>query len=166
MLMIILLLFLSLVVFNLDHTIFRNSVFVLYSSHLFHLDVLNQTRLFEDGYNEYYSYDDCILNRVAKSYQYYDIKDILKSTENRAITKGIDESLFKDLTVQLEHVKKDSDCNDPNTKLQTTFTLGLDREKPVSSFYLGFTKPKPFQFGLEFPSSALVKEVCRLKLHY
>ena len=165
MLMIILLLFLSLVVFNLDHTIFRNKGFVLYSSHLFHLDVLNQKRLFEDGYNEYYSYDDCILNRVAKSYQYYDIKDILKSTENKAITKGIDESLFKDLSIQLEHVKKDSDCNDPNLNLQTTFTLtGLDYMKFSSVFEVGYTEP--LQFGLEFPSSALVKEVCRLKLHY
>ena len=160
-----LLLFLSLVVFNLDHTIFRNKGFVLYSSHLFHLDVLNQTRLFEDGYNEYYAYDDCILNRVAKSYQYYDIKDILKSTENKLITKGIDESLFKDLTVQLEHVKKASDCNGPNTKLQTTFTLtSLDFMKFASVFGIGLTEP--FQFGLEFPSSALVKEVCRLKLHF
>ena len=158
-----LLLFLSLVVFN--HTIFRNKGFVIYSSHLFHLDVLNQTRLFEDGYNEYYSYDDCILNRVAKSYQYYDIKNILKSTENKAITKGIDESLFKDLSIQLEHVKKDSDCNDPNLNLQTTFTLtGLDSKKFSSIFHIGFTKP--FQFGLEFPSSALVKEVCRLKIHF
>ena len=134
---------------------------------MFHLDVLNQTRLFEDGYNEYYSYDDCILNRVAKSYQYYDIKDILKSTENKLITKGIDESAFKDLTIQLEQEKKASDCNDPNVKLQTTFTLtSLDSRKFSSPFYLGLTKPKPFQFGLEFPSSALVKEVCRLKLHF
>ena len=164
--MIMLLLFLILVVFTLDHTIFSgNERFVPYSSHLFHLDVLNQTRLFEDGYNEYYSYDDCILNRVAKSYQYYDIKDILKSTENKLITKGIDESLFKDLSIQLEHVKKANDCNDPNIKLQTTFTLtSLDSRKSVSGFGIGFAKP--FQFGLEFPSSALVKEVCRLKLHF
>ena len=132
---------------------------------MFHLDVLNQKRLFEDGYNEYYSYDDCILNRVAKSYQYYDIKDILKSTENKLITKGIDEILFKDLTIQLEHVKKASGCNDPNIKLQTTFTITfLNSWNSVSSFWLGFTEP--FQFGLEFPSSALVKEVCRLKLHF
>ena len=108
--MIMLLLFYNLVVFTLDHTIFSgNEGFVPYSSHLFHLDVLNQTRLFEDGYNEYYSYDDCILNRVAKSYQHYDIKDILKSAENNAICKGIDEILFKDLTIQLEHVRKGSD---------------------------------------------------------
>ena len=132
---------------------------------MFHLDVLNQTRLFEDGYNEYYSYDDCILNGVAKSYQYYDIKNILKSTETKAITKGIDESSFKDLTIQLEHVKKTSDCNDPIINLQTTFTLtSLDLNKYFSFDYRGFSKP--FQFGLDFPSSALVKEVCRLNLHF
>ena len=102
---------------------------------------------------------------MAKSYQYHDIKNILKSTENKAFTKGIDESLFKDLTIQLEHVKKDSDCNDPNIKLQTTFTLtSLDWIKFASVFDIDYTEL--FEFGLEFPSSALVKEVCRLKLHY
>ena len=60
---------------------------------------------------------------MAKSNQYYDIKDILKSAENNAICKGIDEILFKDLTIQLEHVRKGSDCNDPNVKILPTFIL-------------------------------------------
>ena len=101
---------------------------------------------------------------MAKSYQYYDIKNILKSTETKAITKGIDESSFKDLTIQLERVKKTSDCNDPIIKLQTTFTLTSLDGKYFIFDYLGFSEP--FQFGLDFPSSALVKEVCRLNFHF
>jgi len=122
---------------------------VKYSSHLFHLDILDQSRILEDGYNEYYTYDDCILDNVAKNYH---IKDVLKSEENKIIAKGIEELMFKN---QLENMKKLGDCNEPSLKLQTTFTLtSLDIfiQSPIGT-------NQPFKFGLEFPQSTLVKEV-------
>ena len=116
---------------------------------------MNQEKIIEDGYGEYYSYDDCILDNVAKNYYDHDIKDILKSEENKMITKGIDESYFQDFTYQFKDMKNLDACNDPNLKLQTTFTLSrlnIDRKT-----WIGY-KPY-FTFGLEFPQSALVKEV-------
>ena len=125
---------------------------VRYSSYLSHLDILDQNRILEDGYNEYYSYDDCILDNVAKN---YNIKDILKSEENKMISEGIEESMFKHVSNELENTRKLGDCNEPNLKLQTTFTLASLDILIKSTIGLN----QPFRFGLEFPQSTLVKEV-------
>ena len=125
---------------------------VRYSSYLSHLDILDQNRILEDGYNEYYSYDDCILDNVAKN---YNIKDILKSEENKMISEGIEESMFKHVSNELENMKKLGDCNEPNLKLQTSFTLASLDFLIRSTIGLN----QPFRFGLEFSQSTLVKEV-------
>ena len=122
---------------------------------MFNLDTLNQKRIFEDGYTDYYSYDDCVLDKVEKN---YDIKDILKSEEKKMISKGMDESMFGNVLNLLENLKNFGYCNDPNLKLQATFTLtSLDvvNEVWIESWEVGPT----FSFNLEFPSSILVKEV-------
>ena len=138
--------------------IFRNNFgFVTSSSHLFNLDILNEEQIIEDGYSEFYTYDDCILDNVAKNYHDHDIKDILKSKENKMITKGINESYFQDFTNQFKNMKNRDACNDPNLKLQTTFTLthlNIDRNT-----WIGYKSY--FLFGLEFPRSTLLKEVTK-----
>ena len=134
---------------------FRNNFGVVrYSSHLLNLDILNQNRIFEDGYNDYYSYDDCILDKVSKNYH---IKDILKSEEKKMISKGMDESTFGNVSNLLENLKNFGYCNDPNLKLQTTFTLtSLD---VFNTVWIGSWFSPSFSFNLEFPSFILVKEV-------
>ena len=123
---------------------------------MFQLDVLNQKRILEDGYDEYYSYDDCILDNISKNYHDHDIKDFLISKENKKISKVINESLFKDLSNQFEYMIKHGKCNDPNMKIQTTYTLtSLDSMKRSS--FIGYDDL--FEYGLEFPISTLVKEV-------
>ena len=114
--------------------------------------------MFKDGYNEHYSYDDCILNKVSENFHDLDIKDILKSKDNRRVSKGFDESLFIIVADQLENIRRQGGCNDPNLKLQTTFTLtSLNNLNGVSTFETG--NIQPFNFDLEFPTSTLVKEV-------
>ena len=123
------------------------------SSYLFNLDTLNQKRIFEDGYTDYYSYDDCVLDKVEKDYH---IRDILKSEEKKMISKGMDESMFGNVLNLLENFKNFGYCNDPNVKLQATFTLTSLDFWPV---YFGPWGLPTFSFNLEFPSSTLVKEV-------
>ena len=120
---------------------------------MFNLDTLNQKRIFEDGYTDYYSYDDCVLDKVEKNYH---IKDILKSEEKKMISKGMDESMFGNVLNLLENLKNFGYCNDPNLKLQATFTITSLDLRPV---YLGPWFLPTFSFNLEFPSSTLVKEV-------
>lgn len=118
------------------------------------LEILNQNRIFEDGYNDYYFYDDCVLDKVSKNYH---IKDILKAEEKKMISKGMDESTFGNVSNLLENLKNFGYCNDPNLKLQTAFTLtSLD----VFNFiWIGSWFSPTFSFNLEFPSLILVKEV-------
>ena len=121
---------------------------------MFNLDTLNQKRIFEDGYTDYYSYDDCILDKIEKDYH---IRDILKSEEKKMISKGMDESMFGNVLNLLENLKNFGYCNDPNLKLQATFTLTSLDEKHTAWIGPGFVTT--FSFNLEFPSSTLVKEV-------
>ena len=119
---------------------------------MFHLNILNQKRIFEDGYDEFYSYDDCILDKVANNSQ---IKNILKTEESKTISNGIDESMFKSVFIQMENIIKLGECNKPNIKLQTTFTLTSLTDSNFA--WIGYSRP--FQFDLEFPQSIVVKEV-------
>ena len=113
---------------------------------------MDETRILEDGYNEYYSYDDCIIKKLLTKDH---ISDILKSEENKIISEGIKESMFEQVSKKLENVKKLENCKKPNLKLQTTFTLVSLEITNLS--YIGSNQP--FRFGLEFPQSTLVKEV-------
>ena len=139
--------------------IFRNDFgFVRYSSHLFNLDTLNQKRIFEDGYADYYSYDDCVLDKIERN---YDIKDIIKSEEKKMISKGMDESMFGNVLNLLENFKNFGYCNDPNLKLQATFTQTTftSLEDLFTVWISPWLVEPTFSFNLEFPSSTLVKEV-------
>ena len=136
--------------------IFRNNFGVVrYSSHLLNLDILNQNRIFEDGYNDYYSYDDCILDEVSKNYL---IKDILKSEEKKMISKGMDESMFGNVSNLLENLKNFGYCKDPNLKLQTTF-IQVTSLDIFNTAWIGPRFLPTFSFNLEFPSFIMVKEV-------
>ena len=80
----------------------------------------------------------------------------MKSEEKKMISKGIDESMFGNVLNLLENFKNFGYCNDPNLKLQATFTITSMDLWPV---YFGPWFLPTFSFNLDFPSSILVKEV-------
>ena len=115
---------------------------------------MNQKKVFDDGYDENHSYDDCILDKVAMNHY---LKDILKSEENKTFFKGIDESMFKNVSNLLENIRKLGDCNTPNLKLKTNFIFTVQEHLDLAFIVRGGTST--FKFDLEFPQTAIVKEV-------
>ena len=123
----------------------------------FNLEILNQKNIFEDGYDEFNSYDDCILNHVANIQHDTNIKDILKPHKQKRITDTVEEPVLRHLSNLLEYTTLSGICKVPNLKLQVGFKLTSLDFGELSVFEKKFKDR--IVLGLEFPSASLVREV-------
>ena len=128
-----------------------------YSSNSFNLEILNQKNIFEDGYDELHSYDDCILNTLAKTHHDTYIREILKAHEQKRITNSVEETVLRNLSNLLEYATESGMCKAPNLKLQVGFKMTSQNLITASPFEKGYKFP--LKVGLEFPRSMVVKEV-------
>ena len=123
--------------------------------YLCQLEVLKEQHIFDDGYNDHNTYDDCILKEVAKKYPDSYIMDILKLAENKVHQNGMNFSVFSKLSAQFRYEIQHSICNVPNLKLEPNYILKHLSKR--SFFKRG--KTYPFSFKLEFSPSTVTKEV-------
>ena len=126
--------------------------------YLCQLEVLKEQRIFDDGYNDHNTYDDCILKEVARKYPDSNIMDIFKPAENKIHQNGMNISVFSKLSAKFEYEIKHSVCNIPNLKLQTSYILeDLSWISGLGIISIG--QRQPFLFKLEFSPSTVTKEV-------
>ena len=126
--------------------------------YLCQLEVLKEQRIFDDGYNDHNTYDDCILKEVARKYPDSNIMDIFKPAENNKIHQnGMNISVFSKLSAKFEYEIKHGECNIPNLKLQPTYIL--KDLLLVKSSIVSEGKTQPFSFQLEFSPLTISKEV-------
>ena len=126
--------------------------------YLCQLEVLKEQRIFDDGYNDHNTYDDCILKEVARKYPDSNIMDILKPGENKIHHNDMNFSVFRKLSAQFEYEIQHGACNIPNLKLQTTYIL-KDLSWNAGIFFIGRTLKQLLSFKLEFSPSTVTKEV-------
>lgn len=127
------------------------------------LEILNQSKVYEDDYSDQYSYDDCVLNQIKEKGIHPDINSILTLKGNIKMT----EKIFQNLSEQFESGTITSNCKIPNINLQATFTtadLKLADSKWFNINYFGWTKgvvyeEKLFKFSIDFQQSTVHKEV-------
>ena len=125
--------------------------------YLCQLEELNEQRIFDDGYNDRNTYDDCILKEVARKYPDSNIMDIFKPAENNKIHQnGMNISVFSKLSAKFEYEIKHGECNIPNLKLQPTYIL---KDLLLKSSIFSEVKTQPFSFQLEFSPLTISKEV-------
>ena len=125
--------------------------------YLCQLEELNEQRIFDDGYNDRNTYDDCILKEVARKYPDSNIMDIFKPAENNKIHQnGMNISVFSKLSAKFEYEIKHGECNIPNLKLQPTYIL---KDLLLKSSRFSEGKTQPFSFQLEFSPLTISKEV-------
>ena len=130
---------------------------VLTPLYLCQLEVIKKQRIFDDGYNDHNTYDDCILKEVARKYPESNIMDILKPGENKTHYNDMNFSVFRKLSAQFEYEIQHGVCNIPNLKLQPTYIL-KDLSLNAFAFSIGRTLKQPLSFKIEF-SSTVTKEV-------
>ena len=124
--------------------------------YLCQLEELNEQRIFDDGYNDRNTYDDCILKEVARKYPDSNIMDIFKPAENKIHQNGMNISVFSKLSAKFEYEIKHGECNIQNLKLQPTYIL---KDLLLKSSIFSEGKTRPFAFQLEFSPLTISKEV-------
>ena len=130
------------------------------SWYLCQLEELNEQRIFDDGYNDRNTYDDCILKEVARKYPDSNIMKILKPAEIKIHQIDMNFSVVSKLSAQFEYEIQHGACNIPNLKLQTTYILkDLSWALKFGEFEPGQTLRQPFSFNIEFSPSTVTKEV-------
>ena len=128
------------------------------SSYLCQLEVLKEQRIFDDGYNDHNTYDDCILKEVARKYPDSNIMDILKPAENKIRHNELNFSVVSKLSAQIEYEIQQGACNIPNLKLQTSYIL-KDLSWISGLGWVENGQTESFSFKVEFSPSTVTKEV-------
>ena len=126
---------------------------------------MKQNKVYEDHYNNQYSYDDCILNHIKEKNINKNITQILTTETKRKY--GIDEKFFKSMLEQFESVIESNNCSIPSTNLQAAFdltSLDFSLSKAFQTNYYGFTngtiqEERIFGISIDFPNSFVLKEV-------